>query len=157
MAFSLLIIPWAILWGVGGCIAAWGWAATDHAASYRNENLLQFSPLILPLAVLGPMVAFGRRRGARAAVALGVLAAGLSVLGLLLKVFPAFWQHNAEIIALAVPANTGLAGALVLLARKPVTAPVPGPTLPEAAHKADRTSPKKKKPQAKAKDPVGSE
>jgi hypothetical protein len=155
VGFSLLIIPWALLWGVGACIAAWGWAATDHAASYRNENLLQFSPLILPLAVLGPMVAFGRRRGARVAVALGALGAGLSVLGLLLKVLPGFWQHNGEIIALAVPANLGLAAALVLLARKPVTAPAPQPTLTEAAHKADRASPKKKK--SKAKDTVVSE
>jgi hypothetical protein len=117
LAFALLIVPWVLLWGVGGLIATFTWAFTDHAASYRNENLLQFSPLILPLAVLGPMLALRRRRGAKAAVVLGLVIGGLSVLGLLLKVLPMFWQQNAEILALGVPSNLGLAAAILVLAQ----------------------------------------
>lgn len=117
VGFTLVIVPWVLFWGFASTVAAWGWLATDHAASYRNENLLQMSPLILPLVILGPMLAFGRRRGARVAVVLGLIGAAGSVLGLLLKIFPAFWQHNAEIIAVALPANIGLALALIRLAR----------------------------------------
>ena len=120
VGFVLLVAPWVLLWGVGATIGTYGWAVTDHAASYRNENLLQMSPLMLPLAVLAPMLAFAKRqrRGARLAVGLAVAGAGLSVVGLLLKALPPFWQHNGEIIALAVPSNIGLALALVLLARR---------------------------------------
>lgn len=118
IGFSLVVIPWALLWGVGATIGAYGWVLTDHAASYRNENLLQMTPLMLPLAVLGPTVAFARRRGAWLAAALGVMAAGLSAVGLVLKFLPGFWQHNAEIIALSLPAHVGLALGLLLLAKR---------------------------------------
>jgi hypothetical protein len=118
VGYILLIVPWALMWGVGGLIAANGWAVTDHAASYRNENLMQFSPLILPLAVLGPTLAAGRRRGAQVALVLAITIAALSVLGLLLKMLPAFWQHNGEILALAVPSNLGLAVGMLFLARR---------------------------------------
>jgi hypothetical protein len=116
--FAVLVVPWVLLWGVGATIGTYGWAATDHGASYRNENLLQMTPLMLPLAYLAPAVAFGRRRGARLAVRLGAIAATLSVLGFLLQALPWFWQRNGEIVALAVPANVGLAAALVILGRR---------------------------------------
>jgi hypothetical protein len=124
IAFALLVVPWALIWGIGALIGTNSWLVTDHAAAYRNENLLQFSVLILPLAVLGPTVAFGRRRGARVAVGLAAAGAALSLLGLILKIFPPFWQHNAEIIALALPTNVGLAVAIWWLARR-VAAPAP--------------------------------
>src|SRR5688572_11932487 len=107
-AFALLGVAWALLGGVGGAIAAYGWAVTDHTASYGNENLLQLSPLFLPLVVLLPLFAFGRRRGRRATWVIVLAIASLSALGLLLKVLPWFWQANGEIIALALPANLGL-------------------------------------------------
>jgi hypothetical protein len=118
VGFMLLVVPWALVWGLGSLIAANGWAVTDHSASYRNENLLQMSPLILPLAMLGPTLVLGRRRGARVAVVLAIIIAALSVLGLLLKVLPAFWQHNGEMLALCVPANIGMAVATLILARR---------------------------------------
>jgi hypothetical protein len=117
-AFALIVIPWALIWSIGALIAANGWAFTDHWSSYRNENLLQMSPLMLPLVVLAPTLAFGRRRGGRVALVLAAAGAGLSVLGLLLKVLPAFWQHNGETIALLLPANIGLALALYVFAKR---------------------------------------
>lgn len=116
--FMLLVVPWLLLWGAGATIGTYGWAATDHAASYRNENLLQMTPFMLPLMFLAPALAFGRRWAGRLGVALAVAGAALAVLGLLLKVLPAFWQHNVEIIALAVPSNIGLAAGLIVLARR---------------------------------------
>jgi hypothetical protein len=135
--FAALIIPWALLWGVGGCISVWAWGISDHTASYRNENLLQMSPIILPLVILGPMLALGRRSRPRAiklATWLGLAGAVLSILGLLLKVLPAFWQHNGEIIAIALPANIGLALAVGRLARRPLPA---GISEGAPAHPAD--------------------
>jgi hypothetical protein len=140
IAFALLVVPWILIWGVGGSIAAYGWAVTDHTASYRNENLMQASPLMLPLLVLAPTVAFGRRRGQRLALVLAMAGAALSVLGLLLKVLPAFWQHNGEIIALMLPANLGLAAALWLLIRRQRIA-----IQSAAPHKVDPSRKKKAK------------
>ncbi len=100
---------WLLLAGTAGVIIAGLWAFTDHAAAYRNENLLQMSPLALPLVVLVPALAYGARWAARPALWLSLAVAALSVLGLLLKVLPGFVQVNGEIIALALPVNLGMA------------------------------------------------
>jgi hypothetical protein len=118
IAFAIIVAVWSLFWGIGATIAANGWAFTDHAASYRNENLLQASPLFLPMIVLGPMMVTRRKRGAKLAVILAVSIAALSLLGLLLKIFPGFWQHNAETIGVMLPANIGLAAAVWILARR---------------------------------------
>jgi hypothetical protein len=51
------------------------------------------------------------------AAVLAGLAAGTSVAGLVLKLFPAFSQHNLEIVVLTLPANLGLAIGVSALAR----------------------------------------
>lgn len=158
-------VAWAFIAGGAGVFLLWAFTS-DHWAVYRNENLLQFSPLTLPLVVLVPMlirggklkffwttglavagilalaVGFGAQfltvfkplgvslllcaafltlsdpAARRLALPLAVAAPLLSVLGLLLKLSPAFYQHNAELIALALPANVGLAAAVLLLLRR---------------------------------------
>lgn len=115
IAFILLVVPWTLVWGIGGSIAVWAWCFSDHSASYRNENLLQASPLFLALVLLAPIIAAGRRWGAKLAVCITVLIAGLSVLGFLLQALPSMWQHNGEIIGLMMPSNLGLAFAMMLL------------------------------------------
>ena len=50
---------------------------------------------------------------------MAAIVAGLSLLGLLLKVFPGFDQHNGPVIALALPAQLGIAAALRHLAQLP--------------------------------------
>jgi hypothetical protein len=139
--FAVLIFPWALLWGVGGCIAVWSWGISDHTASYRNENLLQMSPIILPFVILGPMLALSRRsrpRMIKMAKGLALAGAVLSILGLLLKVLPAFWQHNGEIIAIALPANIGLALAVDWLARPALPAGIPEGSAPSADTKTSK-------------------
>lgn len=142
-AFAVLIVPWALVWGIGACIGAWGWGVSDHAASYRNENLLQMTPLLLAFVVLGPMLALARRsrpRMIKFAKGLALAGAGLSILGLLLKVLPAFWQHNGEIIAVALPANIGLALAVYRLARRLLPAGIPEGSGPPAETKTSKHS-----------------
>ncbi len=138
IGFSLLIVPWALVWGIGAAVAAYGWAVTDHTASYRNENLLQMSPLILPLVILGPAVAYGRRRGARLAMTIGVIGAGLSFVGFALQLLPSCNQQNGEIIALLLPANFGLAAALVLMGKRADVLKVEGATAPNTKASSPR-------------------
>jgi hypothetical protein len=147
IALALVVAPWALLWGVGAVIGTYGWALTDHAASYDNENLLQMSILMVPLVYLAPAVALGRRRGAGLAAKLAVAVAAMSVLGFALQALPWFWQQNGEIVTLALPANLGLAAALVRLRRQaqraaaePVTEPGKGSAVTGAAAAAARGS-----------------
>jgi hypothetical protein len=102
---------WALVAGLAGLVLAGLWGLTDHVMAYRNENLLQLNPLALLLlpGIVGGMRGAGRARLARGA-ALAV--AGLALLGLLLKALPWFDQVNGPVIALALPAQLGIAVAL---------------------------------------------
>ena len=100
---------WALLTGVAGAIMVGLWAFTDHAVAARNENVLQCSLLALLLTVLLPFAMGDRPWALRGARAVALLIAGLSLLGVLLKVLPWFSQANWPVLALFVPANLGLA------------------------------------------------
>jgi hypothetical protein len=113
--------------GLGGVGLTALWALTNHVYSYYNENLLQANDLSLILAVL--IIASVWRRttihatasdsGLRDATQSGIvgaftsrlawLVAGLALLGLVIKILPAFNQVNGEIIALLLPAHLGIA------------------------------------------------
>jgi len=116
--FAWLGAAWAIALGVSGALLVFLWAFTDHVVAYHNENLFQANLLLLPLALLAPRVAGGVRWAVRPAVALGVVVATASLVGLALKLVPTFYQANAEVLALAVPANLGLALGLRGLTRR---------------------------------------
>lgn len=96
---------WWFLIGVSGVVLVWLWAFTNHDTSYRNENLFFFTPLALPLAALLPL---GMARLGRARVAadwLSVAVGGMALLGWTLKLLPAFYQVNGELIALTLPVH----------------------------------------------------
>jgi hypothetical protein len=115
--FIVLLCAWALLVGIAGLILAGLWGLTDHTAAYNNENVLQADLLALFVLVLIPRWVLGSRSAARSALALAIIVAALSVVGLLLKLFPAFYQVNGAIIALALPAHAGVAGGLWQLTR----------------------------------------
>jgi hypothetical protein len=110
--FLFVVAGWTLLAGLAGLVLAGLWGLTDHVMAYRNENLLQLSPL----ALLILPVLFGAVRGAqgrgRAAFAMAGAVAGISGLGLVVKLLPGFDQVNGSIIALALPAHLGVAVAL---------------------------------------------
>jgi hypothetical protein len=110
--FLFVVAGWALLVGLAGLVLAGLWGLTDHVMAYRNENLLQMSPL----ALLILPVLFGAVRGApgrgRAAFVVAGAVAGISGLGLAVKLLPGFDQVNGSIIALALPAHLGVAAAL---------------------------------------------
>jgi hypothetical protein len=111
VGFVFVAGGWMLVAGLAGLVMAGLWGLTDHAAAASNENLLQLSPLAL---LVLPGVAGWGRRGRRARLAAGsaTVVAGLSALGLGLKLVPAMDQVNGQIIALALPAQLGIAAAL---------------------------------------------
>ncbi|MBW3535691.1 MAG: hypothetical protein KY453_10840 [Gemmatimonadetes bacterium] len=108
---------WAFASGLAGIVLLGAWILTDHVFWYANENLLQTSPLAFLLA---PLLAFllVSPRPPRAAVGMALAVAALSTVGFVLQALPGLDQVNREIIALALPANAGLALALWTLARR---------------------------------------
>jgi hypothetical protein len=109
--FAAIAGLWLTFAGMGGWILAGLWTLTDHAIAYRNENILQLSPLALPLVVLLPALAYGARWAARPAWLLAAAVAALSVLGFALQPLPGIDQVNGWVIALALPINLALAWA----------------------------------------------
>ena len=107
---------WGLLVGAAGLVLAGLWAVTDHAAAYRNENVLQVSLLALGLVWWGTRAGGNRVAARRARLLAGLIVVG-SALGLLWKVLPQFCQVNGEIIALALPIHLGVAAGLLQLNR----------------------------------------
>jgi Domain of unknown function (DUF4105) len=116
--FLVTTWSWWLLSGVAGLVVAGLWCCTDHSAAYRNANVLQTNLLALPLLWFGTRLVFGSERAATPAIVLAGLLASASLLGLLLQTLPAFRQVNGDIIALALPAHAGVAGAVWRLARQ---------------------------------------
>jgi uncharacterized protein DUF4105 len=112
----VLGLGWLLLIGIGGVIGAWAWIGTDHFVAKYNENLLQVTPLGLVLAILLPKASGG---GKWLAFIISAIIAGLSVLGLALKVTPFFFQVNGDMIALCLPVHLALCWSLWRLSKLP--------------------------------------
>ena len=108
-AFGWAGSVWAMAAGAAGAVVTFLWAFTNHAAAYGNENLLPLSLLLVPLVVALPGMASRHGWAERTALVLGALVAISSLAGLLVQALPGFDQQNGEVLALAVPANLGLA------------------------------------------------
>jgi len=117
VGYAAVTALWTLLTGVGGVVLASLWLFTDHAIAYRNENLFQFDPISLPLVLLLPALAQGKRWSLRAAPRIALLVAALSLLGLVVQVLPGVDQVNGIVIALALPVNLALAWTAAHLAR----------------------------------------
>ncbi len=108
-AFLPLAGTYLLVAGLLGLTMALLWAASGHQVTWRNENLWQFNLAALALLPILPAARRGGARSLPAARALVVVIAGCSLVGVLLKVLPIFGQANWDVIALALPANLGLA------------------------------------------------
>jgi hypothetical protein len=114
LAFGIAWL-WTVLAGVLGSVALSLWTLTDHWATAWNENLLQFSPAALLLAVMLPFAFLGRERWRRAVRIVAVAIAMGSVLGALLQLLPWFSQVNGPIVAAGLPLNLSLAAFAIRL------------------------------------------
>ncbi|MEO5579616.1 MAG: DUF4105 domain-containing protein [Gemmatimonadaceae bacterium] len=118
---------WSFVAGILGTVLGGLWLATNHVYSYRNENLLQATPLSLVLMAMLVHLMWRLRRARpasrsstrlRAAAQVAVVIAALSLAGFVMQIFPAFRQGNGGIIALAMPLHVGVALLLVSLSRQ---------------------------------------
>jgi hypothetical protein len=117
VGFLVVSWTWVLLTAVAGIVLGGMWGLTDHAAAYNNENVLQADLLVLPLVWLIPRLVFGSGGAGKPALVLAAIVAGLSLLGLLLKLLPQFSQVNGAVIALALPAHAGVAAGIWRLTR----------------------------------------
>lgn len=115
--FAMLGTLWYLVLGLGGIILLGLWGFTDHWVTYRNENVMQFNLLALPLVVLLPLALRRGGKTARAARRASAVVALVSLGGLLLKILPVFYQVNLETIALILPVNLAFAAAIALATR----------------------------------------
>ena len=106
---------WSLFAGMAGVVMTLSWLLTDHFFMYRNENLLQLSPLSLVLVPLLISVGLGGRR-ATLTWRVSAAIAAMSLLGLLVQLAPGLDQTNGEVIALALPVHLGVALGARLLA-----------------------------------------
>ncbi len=125
IALATLTTTWAALTGLLGAILIVGWAATRHVFMAWNENLLQFEPLSLGLAVVLPL-AIMRGRAAHTAQRLSLVIALIALLGFVIQVLPGVDQVNGAVIALALPVHVALAWSMRALATVHATSPAPG-------------------------------
>ena len=106
-AFVLAAGIWSLAAGLSGLVMIVS-HFTSHEFMHWNENFLQANPLSLVLAgALVPAVFAGRWR--RLAVRAALLAAGVSVLGLVMQVVPGIDQVNGYYLVVAVPAHLAVA------------------------------------------------
>jgi hypothetical protein len=123
--FSVFALVWSFVVGTAGVLIAGLWAFSEHVITFGNENVLQSNVLSLVLAGLLMMVAAGR--ALRPARSLAALVALLALLGFAMQALPMFDQVNGTLLALTLPAHTGLALALHrVVRRRAVAAGAPG-------------------------------
>lgn len=118
VAFVTLATTWNLAAGVLGVMLICAGAFTKHVYMSDNVNVLLATPVSLVLALLIPLAfrRVRRRRLVRVSVQLGLLTAASAIVTLVLHFIPAYWQHNAAILAVAVPAHGAIAFGLLWLA-----------------------------------------
>lgn len=126
--FGLWHVVIGLAFGIPGLLGGLTWAFTEHDVTYRNENMWLANPLTFLLWLLGIGIAFGSRRAQRGAMWVSFALCASSLLGVALKLLPAFNQENFVLVTLLLPTNLGLAWAHHLWRRAeapPVSTPNP--------------------------------
>jgi hypothetical protein len=111
-----------LLAGLGGLLLVFLWVATNHRACHANANIMQSVPWAIALVVTSIGVARKDPRRLRLAFLLVAAAAGLSLLGLLVRVTGLLAQNTDAFVALFLPIWLGLAFGFRTLLRS-----LPGP------------------------------
>jgi hypothetical protein len=129
ICFSIATTLVTALVGIGAAISLWFWLGSQHWAAWRNESLLAWSPLALPLASVLPVLYRAWPRARRAALYLSLTIVATTILGILLC--PFLPQNNAEPMAFILPINLALAWCIWRITRPPPS-PTPKFDLPAA-------------------------
>jgi hypothetical protein len=122
VTFVTLGTIWGAVNGILGVILIVGWTATRHVFMVRNENVLQFNPVALALAVVLPL-AISKGKTVNAARSISMIVAVIAVVGLVMQVLPWFNQTNGAVIALTLPAHLAVAWAVRALTNATESSP----------------------------------
>jgi hypothetical protein len=123
---AVLGVMWSLLCGTLGAILLLAWVATKHVFWAQNENLLLLSPVWLLLVYLVPAALLAGRAVRRARIVAGIVAV-MALIALVLSLM-AGGQPTREIVALFLPAELALVGALFLHVPRRIRAkPAPEP------------------------------
>jgi hypothetical protein len=109
LGFAIIAGVWSFVVGLTGTIIVLLWAFTEHAVTYRNENILQANTLSLLLLIALVAAWLGKAWGRRASALFALVVAGLASVGFAIQLLPEIDQANGEIIALFLPAHVAIA------------------------------------------------
>jgi hypothetical protein len=137
VALAALLVLFGAATGLLGSLIAALAAFTDHAVTYRNENLLLCGPWSLPLVGFGIGVARGKWSSMSRARSIAAFSFGAALVGLALQAIPSFEQKNVEFVALFLPlwlgAVVGLSFAMRATRGSPASLRASEPPHPEDA------------------------
>lgn len=108
------IVLWTLLGAIATAFLILLECCTHHWAAYQNENILQMPPVVV-LTFLLLLTPIGQRHArlcrwkAIALFAFTVLTATCSIIGLMLKLAPAMYQENWNIILWVLPVHLAVA------------------------------------------------
>ena len=108
-SFATYHIVIGLFYGIPGLILLFMSFFTDHIVTYHNENLLLANPFTFLLIPLGVGMIFKNGFSLKWLPTLWYFLLGLNIILLLLKLLPAFDQHNWLSISMIVPLNLAMA------------------------------------------------
>jgi hypothetical protein len=104
--FHLLI---GIVYGIPGLALFFMSFFTDHVVTYHNENMLLANPFTLLLIPLGIGITLNKSFSLKWSPILWYFLCGLTIILLILKIFPVFDQQNWLSISMIMPLNLTMA------------------------------------------------
>jgi len=118
VAFGLYNTMVGSLVGIPGLLLFVMSLITNHRVTYWNENLFFANPLTFAILPLGIALAWGKSRAVEWMKWIWTALVATGLLGLALKVLPAFDQQNRLPVALIYPISVGFAAAYWWLAQE---------------------------------------
>lgn len=153
IAFGVSFAGASLLLGFLGLFFAFVWFGTDHGAGYGNENMFVCTPFAWALVPSAIGIARGKPAAVSRAAKIALVAAGLAVLGLVVKVLPWFDQQNGWFLAMFIPPWVATAWVLRTMAAAPsVTPPEADP--PKSPPARNKEKVKKSKPAEPTPEPA---
>ena len=107
--FGIFHIIIGIVYGIPGLALFFMSFFTDHVVTYHNENLLLANPFTFLFVILGIGIIVNNSFCIKWSKILWYFLCGLNIILLILKIFPAFDQHNWLSIVMIMPLNFAMA------------------------------------------------
>lgn len=119
VAFLGVTMVWLVLAGLAGAVFSYFWGLSEHSFAWRNQNLWQLNLLSLALLPALPAALRGQPVARRLTLVLATVIGLLAAIGPVAERLMAGWhQANADIVALTLPLQLGMAVGVWLALRR---------------------------------------